>query len=125
MHALPPTTRLLLALLAGWRITHLLWAEDGPGGVLARLRRVAGQGFWGQLLDCFYCLSLWVAAPMALVLGGGWLERGFWWAALSGGASLLERATARRSGPPPAALWHEQSLSEPDASEDHDHVMLR
>jgi hypothetical protein len=49
--------RLLLGILAVWRITHLLNAEDGPWEVVVRLRRIAGEGFWGQLLDCFYCLS--------------------------------------------------------------------
>jgi hypothetical protein len=85
---------LALAILAVWRITHLLNAEDGPGKLLARLRTLAGSGFWGEVLDCFYCLSLWVAAPFALILGGEWSERLLLWPALSGAAILLERATA-------------------------------
>jgi len=40
-----------------------------------RLRRLAGGGFWGGLLDCFYCLSLWVAAPFAVLIGGDGVER--------------------------------------------------
>jgi hypothetical protein len=59
---------LIVGLLAVWRITHLLAAEDGPGEILARLRRCAGDGFWGRLLDCFYCLSLWAAVPVAWLL---------------------------------------------------------
>jgi hypothetical protein len=82
---------LLVAVLATWRVTHLLQAEDGPGDVIVRLRRAAGAGFFGSLLDCFYCLSLWVAAPFALLAGSGWLDRGMLWLALSGGACLLER----------------------------------
>lgn len=125
MCAPPSTTCLLLALLAVWRITHLLWGEDGPGGMLVRLRHAAGKGAWGELLDCFYCTSLWVAAPLAWGLGGSWLERGLWWAGLSGGAVVLERVTAHRTGPPPAALWQEQPLSPPVHSEEPDHVLLR
>lgn len=49
-----------LSLLCVWRITHLLQAEDGPWDLLVRFRRMAGSGFVGELLDCFYCLSLWV-----------------------------------------------------------------
>ena len=49
---------LVLGTLAVWRITHLLQAEDGPWDVVVRLRRRTGTGFWGQLLDCFYCLSV-------------------------------------------------------------------
>src|SRR5438046_551393 len=60
---------LIVATLALWRLTHLFWGEDGPGDLFVRLRRLAGQGFWGSLLDCFYCLSLWFAAPLAWMLG--------------------------------------------------------
>lgn len=85
---------LALGTLAVWRVTRLLNAEDGPGRLLTRLRNLAGSGFWGELLDCFYCLSLWVAAPFALALGGNWSLRLLLWPALSGAAILLERATA-------------------------------
>jgi hypothetical protein len=86
-----------LGILGVWRITHLLNAEDGPGKLLVRLRELVGAGFWGELLDCFYCLSLWVGAPLALFLGSGWGERLLLWPALSGGAILLERLTAPAS----------------------------
>jgi uncharacterized protein DUF1360 len=85
-----------IAVLGVWRITHLLAAEDGPGDAVVRLRTAAGNGFWGTLLDCFYCLSLWVAAPFAVVTGGSMLERVLLWPALSAGAILLERVTSRR-----------------------------
>jgi hypothetical protein len=87
--------RLVVGVLVVWRITHLLFAEDGPWDVVIRLRRQAGAGFWGKLLDCFYCLSLWMAAPLALLLGGGWTERLLLWPALSAGAIVIERLTSR------------------------------
>jgi hypothetical protein len=93
---------LVLGILGVWRIVHLLNAEDGPWNLLARLRQLAGAGFWGSLLDCFYCLSLWVAAPFAYFLGESWKDRLLLWPALSGGAILLERLTSRREEPPPA-----------------------
>ena len=85
--------RLMLGVLIVWRITHLLQAEDGPWDIAVRLRRAAGNGFWGRLLDCFYCLSLWVAVPVAFLLGESWWERALLWPSLSAGASLLEQAT--------------------------------
>jgi len=85
---------LALGVLGVWRVTHLFVAEDGPWDTLARLRRVLGSGFWGKLVACFYCLSLWVAAPIAAWLGESWPERLLLWPALSAGAILLERATA-------------------------------
>jgi hypothetical protein len=90
---------LVLGVLGVWRITHLLQAEDGPWDVSVRLRRAAGDGFLGGVLDCFACASLWVAAPFALVLGDGWLQGLLLWLALSGGAILLERATTREAAP--------------------------
>lgn len=86
---------LLLGVLAVWRITHLLQAEDGPWELVARLRARAGAGQAGQLMDCFYCLSLWIALPFALLLGNGWLAQLMLWPALSGGAILLQRAGGR------------------------------
>lgn len=88
-----PWLQCLLSALAVWRITHLIVTEEGPWLIFSRIRDWAGPGFWGQLLNCFYCLSLWVAAPFAWWLGFGW-PGGFvaWWA-LSGAAVLLERST--------------------------------
>lgn len=99
---------LVLAILCVWRVTHLLQAEDGPGEIFVRLRRRAGDGFWGKLLDCFYCLSVWVALPFAYLVGSDWKERLFLWMASSAGAILLESAQSRASPPPPAAYYEEQ-----------------
>lgn len=95
----------ILGTLCVWRVTHLLQAEDGPGHVLLRLRLAAGQGL-GQLLDCFYCLSLWIAAPVAAILASGWKNGVLVWLAMSGAACLLERATRERD--PFAGLVHEE-----------------
>jgi uncharacterized protein DUF1360 len=92
--------RLLLGVLCVWRVTHLFQAEDGPWGVMVRIRRAAGEGFTGQLLDCFYCLSLWVALPIAWAEGRTGVERVLLWLAFSGGAILLERSTGRSGAPP-------------------------
>jgi hypothetical protein len=111
---------LILGTLCVWRITHLLNAEDGPWDLLARLRRRVGDGFWGGLLDCFYCLSLWVALPFTALLGASWRERLLLWPALSGAAILLERLTARGSDPAP--VYYAEDL--PADKEDGD-VVLR
>jgi uncharacterized protein DUF1360 len=86
-----PLPRLLLAVLATWRLTHLLAREDGPADVIVRVRARLGAGFLGRLLDCFYCLSLWVAAPMAVFVSRRPLEGVLSWLAVSGAACLLER----------------------------------
>ena len=86
--------RLALAVLATWRVTHLLGREDGPGQVLARLRARLGWGFWGRMMDCFHCLSVWVAAPLAFFVARRPAELLVAWLALSGAACLLERLGA-------------------------------
>ena len=88
--------RLLLGALFVWRITHLLIAEDGPWDMATRLRRTVGEGYIGGMLDCFYCLSLWISAPLAILLGEKPGERILLLPALSAAAILLERVTENR-----------------------------
>jgi hypothetical protein len=98
---------LTVGVLCVWRVTHLFYGEDGPWNALAKLRQWAGEGFWGGLLDCFYCLSLWMAAPFAYLLGQTRLEKLLLWPALSGGAILLERITSREQRVPPVQYFED------------------
>jgi hypothetical protein len=129
---------LVIAILAVWRVTHLFWGEDGPWDLVVRLRRVAGNTMVGSALDCFYCLSLWIAAPMAWLIGHGWQERVLLWLAFSAGAILLERISAEQTEPEnghtgpmwspsksqsrpnssPTAIWHEEAVSANPRKED-------
>jgi len=74
-----------------------------------RFRKRVGSGWLGGLLDCFYCLSLWVAVPFALLLAGTWRERILLWLALSAGAILLERLLPDRSRPA-AEYWEDAEV---------------
>ena len=87
---------LVLCILAVWRITHLFSKEDGPFDIIYAIRKKAGTGFFGSLLDCFYCTSVWVALPFGLWLGTGWPEKLLCWAAISGAACLLEQGTTAK-----------------------------
>jgi hypothetical protein len=98
---------LTLGMLCVWRVTHLLYGEDGPWHALARLRQWAGESFWGSLLDCFYCLSLWIAAPFAWLLGQTVAEKLLLWPALSAGAILLERMTSAPEKVPPIQYFED------------------
>lgn len=100
--------RLLLGALCVFRVSHLFYGEDGPWDVFVKLRRLAGEGFWGGLLDCFYCLSLWIAAPFAYLLGEGWEERLLLWPALSALAIIVERLTGERVAAPAAYFEQEE-----------------
>lgn len=80
-----------IATVATWRVSHLLVAEDGPADLIIRVRTYLGRSFFGTLMDCFGCVSLWVALPLALFVTRQPFELVVVWLALSGGAMLLER----------------------------------
>ncbi len=122
--------KFVLAVLATWRVTHLLASEDGPADIIVRFRRLLGQSLLGTLMDCFNCLSLWVAAPAALFVSRRPEEWFVDWLALSGGACLLERlghdpviippVSQLLEGDPDHVLRSETSgaAQQPDNSED-------
>jgi transposase len=111
--------RFLLAVLATWRVTHLIAHEDGPADLIYKMRRWMGAGFWGQLFDCFLCFSLLVAAAMAFFVASrptAWVVS---WLAISGGACLLERLSARESAAAPPVVIEKFTSAE------ESHGMLR
>lgn len=95
-----PWFAFVLGVLATWRVAQLLAHEDGPWDAVLRLRVALGNGAWGSLLDCFHCVSLWVAAPIALAVARGPLEWLLAWLGLSGAACLIERVARA----PPAII---------------------
>ena len=101
--------RFALAVHGTWRVTHLLANEDGPAQHIARLRARLGDSLLGSLMDCFNCLSLWIAAPAALFVSGSPLTAVTSWLALSGGACLLERL-----GEKPVVIEHDLQPLEGD-----------
>ena len=83
--------RFVVAVLATWRVTHLLASEDGPADIIFRFRELLGQSLAGKLMDCFNCVSIWIAAPAALFVSQRPIDWLFSWLGLSCGACLLER----------------------------------
>lgn len=85
----------IIISIAIWRLTHLVSKEDGPFNIIYRLRKLAGAGLLGDLLDCFYCLSIWISLPFAIATGPAIKEKLLLWMAYSGLACLLERITEK------------------------------
>lgn len=65
--------------LTSWRIASLLAREEGPWGVLARLRDLVGFRWDEQsqrypatelakMMDCVWCSSIWISIGAALFL---------------------------------------------------------
>ena len=90
----------LLAVLCCWRITQLLHLEHGPWGSITALRRVLVRLGLGGVVGCFACLSVWVAAGLALALAPDLRQGLLLWGATSGGALLLQRWTEAQHPPP-------------------------
>lgn len=94
-------TELIVGILATWRLSALLFYDTGPFGVFQHLRELAeGRAFIGDLLGCFWCVSVWVGLACAAAI-----LCGYWWVllpfALSGGAVLLSRGGDE--------IWQEQT----------------
>jgi hypothetical protein len=83
--------RFVLGVFATWRVAHMLAHEDGPWDLVVRLRGAVGDGLWGRLLDCFYCVSVWIAVPIAFAIADTAIEWVLAWLGLSGAACVLER----------------------------------
>jgi hypothetical protein len=119
LNELRPIWRFCLSALAVWRLTHLLASEDGPWDVIVRVRARLGQSILGRLMDCFYCLSLWISLPLAVILSDGWSGLLVYWLALSGAACLLEQSTSKQTAPtieilegvPPCAVVRSEAQS--------------
>lgn len=84
-----------LAVFAIYRIARMIAEEDGPAFVFKRLRdHFTDDKSWIAVgLRCFYCVSIWAALPIAilLVVAGGWDEWLWpvWWLGLAGGAAKV------------------------------------
>jgi hypothetical protein len=102
---------LVVGILGVWRVTHLVSAEERPWRSVREAAPVPRAQLRGQAVECFDCLSLWVAIPFAFALGATWLDRLLWWPALSGGAMAIYRAVSRVA-PDPVALYIEDPPEE-------------
>lgn len=116
MNGWSPTLGFVLAALGTWRVTHLIAEEDGPADLILKLRSQLGTSALGGLMDCFQCLSLWIAAPFAFAAAHSVVAWVLAWLALSGAACLLERLASGSATLP---------MGSPNFLEDNDHGVLR
>lgn len=77
---MPNPLEFVILALAVWRVSSLLTYERGPGRVFEHVRARVGikhsdaghpnvwpSTFWGELLTCVWCASVWVALGFALL----------------------------------------------------------
>lgn len=84
-----------LAALAVYRAARMVAEEDGPFFVFKRLRATYtnDKSSIAVGLRCFYCISLWLALPVTVLLcvAGGWdiWLWPVWWLGLAGAATKI------------------------------------
>lgn len=100
--------RFALAGAATWRLTHLIALEDGPADAIVKLRVRAGSGQLGELMDCFDCTSIWVAAGFVPFVARRPVELAVSWLALSGVACALQRIVGDSEQEQPSDLVVEE-----------------
>lgn len=78
-----------LAVLATYRVSHMITREDGPFDVFSQMREAIGQDSWvGRGLHCVLCVSFWLsllaawAAGLPLVMG---------WMGVAGGVMVVHK----------------------------------
>ena len=111
----PSYLLIIVGILVTWRATHLFVNESGPWDIFGRLRRAAGSGLFAELIVCFYCLSLWIAPPLAFMLAPTWRHRLLLWPALSGGAILLHRLSERTQPASPPIFFEDKPTPQEDS----------
>lgn len=99
--------KLIIAVLAIWRISVAIWYEDGPFDLYKSIRKeitrrgmpmlqpegMTHRPFWYAIwrqFECFWCVSFWVSLPISIIIMLPW----YWWTvlipfALSGAVMLL------------------------------------
>lgn len=82
-----------IVVIIVWRLTHLISSEDGPFDLIIKLRKLAGDTFFGKLMDCFYCLSVWIGLVCACFVTADIKEIIILSIFYSGASILLEKLT--------------------------------
>lgn len=84
------TVTQIVIVLAIFRITYLLVEDYGPFNVFEKLRIITAKYRFINL-DCFYCTSIYISLPFAL-LNSLWF---IYWMGYSGAAILIYRVHER------------------------------
>ena len=82
-----------ILVIVTWRVTHLISNEDGPFEIIFKLRQISGNSFFGKLMDCFYCLSIWIGFLLSIYISNQVIEIIFFTLYFSGTSIIIEKLT--------------------------------
>lgn len=95
--------KLVLLSLACYRLAQLFVFDEGPFNIFDRIRILAGAYDYdsqgraktnlGRLINCPYCVGIWVALPLGIMVSGISWYIPLWWFAIAGGQAFLQGLT--------------------------------
>lgn len=98
-------TRLVIAALVCFRLSELITVDDGPNDMLLKMRARLGAYYigadgkpvtsLGRGIICAYCVGIWIAALLALMLFPIGFMTPVYWLAIAGGQALLQSIGGR------------------------------
>lgn len=102
---MPDWLRFVLACFVCFRLAELVTVDDGPGNVLLLMRAKLGaydrgedgqpETSLGRAMICPWCVGIWIAAGLAVILFPVGSMIVLWWLAIAGGQALLQRLGGR------------------------------
>jgi len=105
---LSPEWRVVLGILAVYRLAQLFAFDEGPGHIFERIRawgcrfddtgKIMAQGTWSRFVSCPFCTGVWFAAfaVLLIVLPSLVGDLFLLWQAVAGGQAFMEGLTHAR-----------------------------
>jgi hypothetical protein len=101
----PDWFRFVIAVFACYRLAELITVDDGPGDILLTIRAKLGgydldesgrpETSLGRGIICPYCVAIWIALGLAMILFPVGPMILVWWLAIAGGQAFLQGVGGR------------------------------
>jgi hypothetical protein len=102
---MPEWLRFVLAAFVCYRLAELVTVDDGPGNVFKLIRAKLGAYYLGadglpetslgRAAICPWCVGIWIAAGLALILFPVGPMMVLWWLAIAGAQAFLQGVAGR------------------------------
>ena len=96
-----------MSILATYRLAQFIAYDDAPFGLMYKARNYFGRkaansknyGFWwsiAEMINCPFCLGLWIALLIALIVNGFQPYSILLWLAIAGGQAWIENMALQK-----------------------------
>ncbi len=96
---MPIELKFVLSVFMVYRLAELVSIDFGPANIFLRFRSWCRQKhrFLFDLAACPYCMGMWIALPLTIILFySGWFTL-LWWLGIAGAQSVLQNAIGREN----------------------------